>query len=70
MVHYEVKKVFGTVGGRLAAVLMLLLVLLSSYMAVTGVEWINEAGDPETGFAAISNINGSISIVVLPAVYP
>lgn len=56
MVRYEVKKVFGTVGGRLAAVLMLLLVLLSSYMAVSGVEWINEAGDPETGFAAISKL--------------
>lgn len=56
MVRYEVKKVFGTVGGRLAAVLMLLLVLLSSYMAVSGVEWINEAGDPETGFAAISRL--------------
>ena len=56
MVRYEVKKVMGTVGGRLAALLMLLLVLLSSYMAVSEVEWINEAGEPETGFAAVSKL--------------
>ena len=38
MVRYEVKKVMGTVGGRLAALLMLLLVLLSSSMSVSDVE--------------------------------
>ena len=56
MVRYEVKKVMGTVGGRLAALLMLLLVLLSSYMSVSDVEWINEAGEPETGLAAVSKL--------------
>ena len=56
MVRYEVKKALGTVGGRLAALLMLLLVLLSSYLSVSEVEWINEAGEPETGFAAVSKL--------------
>ncbi|MGN1016404.1 MAG: ABC transporter permease [Faecousia sp.] len=56
MIRYELKKVFASAGGKLAAVLTLLLVLVSSYMAVSGVEWVNEAGDPETGFAAISKL--------------
>ena len=56
MIRYELKKVFASAGGKLAVVLTLLLVLVSCYQAVSGVEWVNEAGEPETGFAAISKL--------------
>ena len=59
MVRYELKKVFGSFGSKLALLLFAGLVLLSSWMAVSGVEWINEKGDPETGFSAISKLRNA-----------
>ena len=56
MVRYEMKKLFGGFGGKLALLLMAGLVLLSCYMAVSGVEWVNEQGDVETGLAAIAKL--------------
>ena len=56
MIRYELKKVFASAGGKLAVVLTLLLVLVICCQAVSGVEWVNEAGEPETGFAAISKL--------------
>ena len=56
MIRYELKKVFASAGGKLAVVLTLLLVLVICYQAVSSVEWVNEAGEPETGFAAISKL--------------
>ena len=56
MIRYELKKVFASAGGKLAVVLTLLLVLVIGCQAVSGVEWVNEAGEPETGFAAISKL--------------
>ena len=59
MVRYELKKVFGSFGSKLALLLFAGLVLLSSWMAVSGVELINEKGDPETGFSAISKLRNA-----------
>ena len=59
MVRYELKKVFGSFGSKLALLLFAGLVLLSSWMAVSGVEWVNEKGDPETGFSAISKLRNA-----------
>ena len=59
MVRYELKKVLGSFGSKLALLLFAGLVLLSSWMAVSGVEWINEKGDPETGFSAISKLRNA-----------
>ena len=56
MVRYELKKVFGSFGSKLALLLLAGLVLLSSWMAVSGVEWVNEKGEPETGFSAVSRL--------------
>ena len=56
MARYELKKVFGSFGSKLALLLLAGLVLLSSWMAVSGVEWVNEKGDQETGFSAISRL--------------
>lgn len=59
MVRYELKKVFGSTGGKLAVLFFAGLVLLSSWMAVSGVEWINEKGEPETGLSAISKLRNA-----------
>lgn len=53
MVRFEIKKVFSTFGSRVAVFLLGCVVAISCYLAISGVEWINEQGDPETGFAAI-----------------
>ena len=59
MVRYELKKVFGSFGSKLALLLFAGIILLSSWMAVSGVEWVNERGDPETGFSAISKLRNA-----------
>ena len=56
MVRFEIKKVFGSFGSRVAVFLLAGVVILSCYLAIGGVEWINEQGTPETGFAAIAKL--------------
>ena len=56
MVKFELKKIFSSVSGKIALVLLAMMVLLAAWMAVSGVEWVNEQGDPETGLAAISKL--------------
>ena len=56
MTRFEIKKMFGTFGSRVAVVLLACVVAVSCYLAIGGVEWINEQGDPETGFAAIQKL--------------
>ena len=53
MVRYEIKKIFSTFSSKIAVFILSCIVVLSSWLAITGVEWINEQGDPETGLAAI-----------------
>ena len=59
MVLFEIKKIFGGVSSRCALLLMAGLVVISSWIAVSGVEWINEQGNPETGPAAISKLRNA-----------
>lgn len=59
MVRYELKKVFGGAGGKIALVLLVGMVLLASWMAVSGVEWVNEQGDVETGPSAIGRLRSA-----------
>ncbi len=59
MVRYELKKILGGIGGKVALVLLAGMVLLASWMAVSGVEWVNEQGDVETGLAAISKLRSA-----------
>lgn len=59
MVKYELKKIFSTVSNKIALALLAMMVLLSTWMAVSNVEWINETGDPETGFAAIGKLRSA-----------
>ena len=58
MIRYELKKMFGTFGGKLALVLYIAIVALSCWLATTGVlnigtEWVNEQGEHENGLSAI-----------------
>ena len=58
MVRYELKKIFGSFGGKIALILYALVVVLSCWLATTGAlnvgtEWINEQGEQETGLSAI-----------------
>ena len=59
MVRYELKKVFGGAGGKIALVLLAGMVLLASWMSVSGVEWVNEQGHVETGPAAIGKLRSA-----------
>lgn len=56
MVRYELKKILGTTGGKVALVLMAAVVLVTFWFAGPCVEWINAQGEPETGPAAIAKL--------------
>ena len=58
VLRYELKKMFGTFGGKLALVLYAAVAAFSCWLAVSGflnygTEWVNEQGNHETGLAAI-----------------
>ena len=59
MVKYEIKKIFSTLSNKIALGLLAMMVLLSAWMAVSNVEWVNEAGDPETGFTAVGKLRSA-----------
>lgn len=59
MLRYELKKIFGSVSSKVALGLLAAMVLLSVWMAVSSVEWINERGEPETGFSAIGKLQNA-----------
>lgn len=56
MVRYELKKILGTTGGKVALVLMAAVVLVTSWLAGPSVVWINEQGEEEHGFQAIEKL--------------
>ncbi len=61
MVCYEIRKVLGTLGGKIALVLLAITVVISCWSAVNGhgTEWINEQGKPESGPAAIAKLRAA-----------
>lgn len=59
MVRYELKKILGTAGGKVALVLMAAVVMVTFWLAGPCVKWINEQGDPETGPAAIAKLRSA-----------
>ena len=57
MVRYELKKVFGSVGGKIALILYIAVLALSCWLSSTGalnveVKWVNEQGESEYGPSA------------------
>ena len=64
MVRYELKKMFGTFGGKIALFLYAAIVLLSCWLAATGAlnlgtDWVNEQGEHETGISAIGKMRSA-----------
>ncbi len=56
MVRYEMKKVLGTAGGKIALVLMAAVVLITFWFAGPSVGWVNEQGETENGPAAAAKL--------------
>ncbi len=58
MVHYEIKKIFGAWGSKMAMVILAAAVILNCWTATNayGTSWINENGDEETGPAAAAKL--------------
>ena len=64
MVRYELKKMFGTFGGKIALFLYVGILLLSCWLAATGAlnlgtDWVNEQGEHETGISAIRKMRSA-----------
>ena len=61
MVRYELKKVFGSVGGKIALMLYIAVLVLSCWLSATGaanveVKWVNAQGESEYGPAAVRKL--------------
>ena len=64
MVRYELKKIFGSFGGKVTLVLYAAVVVLSCWLAAAGElnvgsEWVNEQGRHETGPAAVKKMQAA-----------
>lgn len=64
MVRYELKKIFGSFGGKVTLVLYAAVVVLSCWLAAAGElnvgsEWVNEQGSRETGPAAVKKMQAA-----------
>lgn len=64
MVRFELKKVFGTAGGRVALILYAALLVLSCWLSATGmlnleIKWVNEQGEEESGLAAVGKLRSA-----------
>lgn len=59
MVQFELKKVLGSTGGKIAALLLTLAVALSCWMCISDVCWVNDQGDEEYGLAAIAKLRNA-----------
>ena len=61
MLRYELKKIFGTFGGKLALLLYAAIIALSCWLSSTGAlntgtEWVNGQGEHEAGISAIQKM--------------
>ena len=61
MIRYELKKIFGSLGGRIALGLYIATVILACVLAMNGfmnvdVKWVNEQGESERGFHAVQKL--------------
>ncbi len=61
MIRYEFKKIFGSMGSRIALLLMAAALVISCWSSVNGygTEWVNEKGDAESGPAAIAKLRAA-----------
>ena len=61
MVRCELKKVFGSIGGKIALMLYIAVLVLSCFLSATGaanieVKWVNEQGISEYGLSAVRKL--------------
>lgn len=56
MLLFEIKKIFSKTINRLALLLLLILLVNSCYLAISGVTYINEDGTTERGFGAVRKL--------------
>lgn len=64
MIHYELKKIFGSAGGRIALLLYIAIIILSCWLAASGflnveIKWVNERGENEYGYNAIQKLQAA-----------
>lgn len=64
MVRYELKKVFGCVGGKIALIMYVAVLVLSCWLGSTGalnadVKWVNEQGESEYSLSAVQKIRNA-----------
>ena len=59
MTRFELKKVLGSIGGKIALMLLAAAVCLGCWMCISEVEWVNGQGEPETGLEAISKLRAA-----------
>ncbi len=61
MVYYEIKKIFGSWGSKMALMLLAVTVVISCWSAVNGrgTSWVNEQGHEENGLAAIAKLKSA-----------
>lgn len=59
MLRFELKKVLGGTGGKIAALLLAVAVALACWSCVSDVCWVNEQGEEEYGLAAISKLRSA-----------
>lgn len=56
MVYYEIKKVFSKTSNKIAVLILLVLLGLICNFAITGVEYVNEEGNHESGISALHKL--------------
>ncbi len=59
MLRYELKKVFGRAGGRVALCLLATILVGVSMVSVNSTPWVNERGEEEYGFAAVRRLRAA-----------
>lgn len=56
MVRFELKKMLGKTGGKIALLLLAAIVVICSWQAVSGVHYLDEEGNVQTGFTAVRKL--------------
>ncbi len=59
MIFYEIKKVFSRMSSRIALLLLLATLILTCFLAVGDVSYVNEYGETETGIHAIQKLKAA-----------
>lgn len=59
MLRFELKKVLGSTGGKIAAFLLAVAVALGCWMCVSEIGYVNEQGHEENGLAAIAKLHSA-----------